>query len=117
MNKFLLGMSVVGNFSNGFAGAIADGKATLEEMVDVAETTTQGALTATGQGRKVVYTLDADGPIDPGEVGRRVGAAVQQAFDDGSLDLSDVVHLSAVVTKEVLRAAGIDGKVVVDAAA
>ena len=113
MNKFLLGMSIVGTASNQFAGAMADGKGTVGEMIDVAASTAQVGIQMTGHGDREIWNA-AEGSVDVGAVGREVAEATRAALADGRLTVSDLPQFVGAIAKAACQAAGVKGKVVVD---
>ena len=116
MNKFLLGMSLVGSVTNSFAGAMADGKGTVGEMVDVAADAATTGITLTGAGSRVIYD-GTEGDVDINEVGSKVADAVRDAMADGRLTVADLPAFTAAITHAALSVVGVEDKVVVDGTA
>lgn len=116
MNKFLLGMTLVGTASNSFASAMSDGKGTLGEMVEMGGAVAGQAAAMTGAGSKVLVTVSPNSTAQASDAADRVQKAVVAALQDGTVTVDDAIRLVAVVAGEVLDAAGLADKVVVDAA-
>ena len=115
-NKFLMGMALVGTASNSFASAMADGKGTLGEMVEMGTSVASQAAAMTGAGHKVLVTSSPEHTSQAADAAKRVADAVEHALADGTVTVEDAIRLVGVVAGEVLDAAGLADKVVVDAA-
>lgn len=115
MNRFLMGMSLVGTASNSFAAAMADGKGTLGEMVEMSRDVASQAAQMTGAGSTVLVTVSPNATAQASDAADRVQRAVVHALEDGTVTVEDAIRLVSVVAGEVLDAAGLSDKVVVDA--
>ena len=120
MNKFLLGMSVVGTATNELSTAMADGKGTVGELAHGGARVAQSVASLTGKGGHKLYHFDGDMAAvrsKASNAGTRVAALVQSTLGDGDLTVSDLITLLDGVSAEVLDATGIGDRVVIDATA
>ena len=120
MNKFLLGMTVVGTATNEMSVALADGKGTVGELAHGACAVAKSAANLTGKGGHKLYHFDGDVAgvkSKATSAGSRVAALVERTLGDGDLTVNDLVDLLDGVSAEVLDATGIGDRVVIDATA
>ena len=118
MNKFLLGMSVVGTATNELSTAMADGKGTVSELAHGGARVAQSVASMTGKGGHKLYHFDGDIAAVKDRAtnaGSRVAALVERTLGDGDLTVSDLIALLDGVSAEVLDATGIGERVVIDA--
>ena len=108
-------MSLSGAAMQSLSMALADGEGTLGEVAGVVRDTAASAASTFGVAGQVLYTGDADTTQAATAAASAVGDAVKAALADGSITVGEVVNLAGSVVVEVLKATGLDDKVVVQA--